>query len=144
MRSFDPRNALRRRALSSLVGWLGLPEGARLLLIGFSPLPPLPSASVVLHFESPCRREQLSGSAAFDAALLFCPNSLDEQLRLAREWLAPGATVVSIQTGNDIRRGPPEGLREARALPFALSLSLRALGWIVLTGRASGQRDGGV
>ena len=162
MRSSEAISAVERRALGALMAWLQPPEEARWLLIGVPPLRPPPGASRVLQREGPLSPGQLAGSPAFDAALLFFAKQQEtvaEQVALARAWLAPGAPLaVVLRSGGaawgGIHRGGqgPEsgyeqeaprrdGLREARGLPLALALALRALRWSVLAGRAGDEGD---
>lgn len=144
------------------MAWLQPPEEARWLLIGVPPLRPPPGASRVLQREGPLTPGQLTGSPAFDAALLFFAKDQEivaEQVALARAWLAPGALLaVVLRPGAAVGlrgdgEGPPRGdgpeepgcggLREARGLPLALALALRALRWRVLAGRAGCAGDEG-
>lgn len=160
MRPSEAISAVERRALGALMAWLQPPEEARWLLIGVPPLRPPPGASRVLQREGPLAPGQLAGSPAFDAALLFFAKEQEtaeqaasaqaraehsaltracaEQVALARAWLAPGAPLaVVLRSRSAVRAGlQSAGLQEARGLPLALALALRALRWSVLAGRA--------
>lgn len=131
MRPSEAIHAMELRTFGALMAWLQPPEEARWLLIGVPPLRPPPGASRVLQREGPLSPGQLTGSPAFDAALLFfvkeqesgeeqaataqaCAKQASlaqtcaEQVALARAWLAPGAPLAVV-----LRSGAAawEGLR---------------------------------
>lgn len=122
-------------------------DGALLLFVKEQKI----TAAQAAPAQAPSQQAASAQARARQAALL---QTCAEQVALARAWLAPGAPLaVVLRSGGaaweGLRRGGqgPEsgygqdeprrdGLGEARGLPLALALALRALRWSVLTGRA--------